>query len=224
MERLADPANYMNDPALALEARADPVEPKADVLGRLKAMAAWRELEARDKNLPRGRIVKDETLADIAVASAAQPGGARQGARSFGSLERQRYRGAPDGGDGQCRAPAPRTEMPAREDRGPGLGKEGALVADLLKLLLKIQAHARSMSRRAWSPRRTIWNSLPPGGARGSPILDGWRFEQFGRDALDLVEGRMAFAVRNGKLVRSRIEDEPGGGVRTRAGAREPGA
>ena len=36
------------------------------VLGRLKALAAWRETEARDKNLPRGRIVKDETLADIA--------------------------------------------------------------------------------------------------------------------------------------------------------------
>ncbi len=36
------------------------------MLGRLKALARWRELEAQAKDLPRGRIVKDETLADLA--------------------------------------------------------------------------------------------------------------------------------------------------------------
>jgi ribonuclease D len=38
-------------------------------------------------------------------------------------------------------------------------------------------------------------------------ILSGWRFDEFGRDALDLVEGRLAFATENGKLKLSRIED-----------------
>src|ERR671921_460041 len=66
MERISDPSNYVNDPAqewkkVKIQSR------KPDVLGRLKALAAWRELEARSKNLPRGRIMKDETLADIAV-------------------------------------------------------------------------------------------------------------------------------------------------------------
>ena len=41
----------------------------------------------------------------------------------------------------------------------------------------------------------------------GLPILTGWRFEQFGRDALDLVEGRLAFAVVNGKLKMTRTEE-----------------
>ena len=36
------------------------------MLGRLKALAAWRELEAQGKNMPRGRIMRDETLADLA--------------------------------------------------------------------------------------------------------------------------------------------------------------
>jgi ribonuclease D len=36
--------------------------------------------------------------------------------------------------------------------------------------------------------------------------LQGWRFEVFGRDALDLVEGKMAFAVVHGKLKMTRIE------------------
>ena len=37
------------------------------MLGRLRAIAAWREREARQKNLPRGRIAKDETLAELAA-------------------------------------------------------------------------------------------------------------------------------------------------------------
>ncbi len=48
-----------------MEARAH-LGPQADVLGRLKALARWRELEAQGKDLPRGRIVKDETLGDLA--------------------------------------------------------------------------------------------------------------------------------------------------------------
>ena len=36
----------------------------------------------------------------------------------------------------------------------------------------------------------------------------GWRFEQFGKDALDLVEGRLAFAIENGKLKMSRVVEQ----------------
>src|SRR6478736_3531138 len=55
MERLADPSNYSVAPGEAWK-RVRISSRKADVLGRLKAIAGWRELEARDKNLPRGRI------------------------------------------------------------------------------------------------------------------------------------------------------------------------
>src|SRR4028119_649431 len=60
MERIADPANYENDPELAWK-RVRVASRKADVLGRLKALAAWREIEARGTNLPRGRTMKGET-------------------------------------------------------------------------------------------------------------------------------------------------------------------
>ncbi|MGZ8998729.1 MAG: ribonuclease D, partial [Allosphingosinicella sp.] len=48
MERISDPANYINDPALAWK-KVKIQSRKADVLGRLKALAAWRELESRSK-------------------------------------------------------------------------------------------------------------------------------------------------------------------------------
>ena len=65
MEKLADPANYANDLETAWHRIRAPSR-NAVVLGRLKALAAWRETEAQDKDIPRGRIMRDETLADLA--------------------------------------------------------------------------------------------------------------------------------------------------------------
>jgi ribonuclease D len=99
------------------------------------------------------------------------------------------------------------SELPAREDRGPGLGKDGALVADLLKLLLKIKAKESNVAPRLIAKAEEL-ELLAAGRREGLSILEGWRYEEFGHDALDLVEGRLAFAVRNGKLIRSRLKNE----------------
>ena len=52
------------------------------VLGRMKALAAWREGEAQHKNIPRGRIMRDETLADIASHPPKSQGDLAKGARA----------------------------------------------------------------------------------------------------------------------------------------------
>jgi len=96
--------------------------------------------------------------------------------------------------------------MPARDDRKPGLGKDGALVADLLKLLLKIRSKEIDVAARLLARSEDL-EALAAGQRDNIPILEGWRFDQFGRDALDLVEGRLAFAVVNGKLKMTRTED-----------------
>ena len=44
-------------------------------------------------------------------------------------------------------------------------------------------------------------------GIRDLPILEGWRYDVFGKDALELVEGKLAFAVRDGKLNMTHIDD-----------------
>jgi ribonuclease D len=101
--------------------------------------------------------------------------------------------------------PMPADLMPPRDDRKPGLGKDGALVADLLKLLLKIRAKESNVAPRLLA-RTDDLDMLAAGVREGLSILTGWRFDQFGRDALDLVEGRLAFAVVNGKLKMTRTE------------------
>ncbi len=94
--------------------------------------------------------------------------------------------------------------MPARTPRGAPLGKEGALVADLLKLLLKIRSREIDVASRLLARSEDL--ELLAAGIRELPLLQGWRFDVFGRDALDLVEGKMAFAVVNGRLKMTRIE------------------
>ncbi|WOK36905.1 ribonuclease D [Sphingomonas sp. C3-2] len=205
MERIADPSNYVTLPDSAWERVKIPSR-KAEVLGRLKALAAWREREAQNKNLPRGRIVKDETLADLA----AHP------PRQQADLSRVRGLSASWAGNDigsrlmtalAAATPLPASEMPTRDDRKPGLGREGSLVADLLKLLLKIRAREVSVAPRLLA-RSDELELLAAGQRDGLAILEGWRFDQFGSDALALVEGRLAFAVRHGKLVMTRAENE----------------
>lgn len=205
MDKLADPANYANDPGtLWHRIRASGRNPQ--MLGRLKALAAWREGEAQDKDIPRGRIVRDETLADLAShppkkqADLVKVRGLSNGWRDNDIGKRlMKVLGEAE--------PLPEDEMPERK-RGAPLGKEGALVADLLKLLLKIRAREIEVAARLLA-RSDDLEQLAAGVRRDLPLLEGWRFETFGRDALDLVEGKLGFGVENGRLKMTRIGEEP---------------
>jgi ribonuclease D len=203
MEKLADPANYANDLDTAWH-RIRPPSRSPVVLGRLKALAAWRESEAQAKDIPRGRIMRDETLADLAShppktqAELAKVRGLSQawkdndiGKRLMKVLVKAE--------------PLPGEELPDKPKRGAPLGKEGALVADLLKLLLKIRTREIDVASRLLT--RSDELELLAAGVRDLPVLQGWRYEIFGRDALELVEGKLAFAVENGRLKMTHIDD-----------------
>ena len=112
--------------------------------------------------------------------------------------------GAPGAGLGEA-GPLPDAEMPERDDRRPGLGKDGALVADLLKLLLKIRSRDIDVASKLLA-RADELEALAAGQRDGLGMLQGWRYDQFGRDALDLVEGRLGFTVKGGKLKMTRAE------------------
>ena len=206
MDKLADPANYANDRRAVAWKRIRSTGRNLTVLGRLKALAAWREGEAQHKNIPRGRIMRDETLADIAThppktqADLAKVRGLSNawkdndiGKRVLKVIEKAE--------------PLPKEELPEKGTPGAPLGKEGALVADLLKLLLKIRAREIDVAARLLT--RSDEMEALAAGVRNLPVLQGWRYEVFGRDALELVEGRLGFTVKNGKLAMTRVEETP---------------
>jgi ribonuclease D len=205
MERLANPANFAFPPEDAWKRLKLPNRNPV-VLGRLKAIAAWRESEARSKNLPRGRIIKDDTLMEIVLhPPKAQDDLGR--IRGLSAGWRANDIGARLIGALEAATPLEPSEMPDREPKRPGLTKDAALVSDLLKLLLKIRAKETGVAARLIA-RSDDLEALAAGVRKNLNILSGWRYEQFGKDALDLVEGRLAFAIENGKLKMSRVARE----------------
>jgi ribonuclease D len=203
MEKLADPSNYSNEPELAWH-RVRVASRKLDLLGRLRALCAWREREAQGKNLPRGRIAKDETIADIAAHPPRTQADLAK-VRGLSATWAQNDIGARMMAVLAAAEPLPPEEMPDRTDRKPGLTKDGSLVADLLKLLLKIRAKEIGVASKLLA-RTDDLEALAAGQRTGLGMLNGWRFEEFGRDALELVEGRLGFAVKDGKLHMARTE------------------
>lgn len=203
MDKLADASNYLIDPETSWKRLRQPGR-NPQVLGRLKALAAWREGEAQHKNIPRGRIMRDETLADIAShppkkqADLAKVRGL-SAAWKDNDIGKRLMKVIADA------EPLSPEEMPEKMKRGAPLGKEGALVADLLKLLLKIRAREIDVAARLLT-RADEMEALAAG-VRDLPVLQGWRYDVFGKDALELVEGKLAFAVRKGKLAMTHIDD-----------------
>ncbi len=203
MARVCDPATYANDPDIAWQ-RVRISSRKPEVLGRLKALAAWREREAKAKDVPRQRIVKDETLGELvsgppkAQADLARFRGLSQtwatndiGRRLMAALA--------------AAAPLPDAEMPARDAPRPGLSSEGALIADLLKLLLKIRAKEANVAPKLIARNEEL-DAIAGGVRAGLAILSGWRHDVFGKDALALVDGRLGFVVRDRKLLMTAVE------------------
>ncbi len=203
MEKLAEVSNYVTDLDLAWRRiRSQGRNPQ--VLGRLKALAAWRESEAQHKNIPRGRIMRDETLADIASHPPKQQKDLAK-VRGLSAAWRENDIGKRLMKVIEKAVPLEKDEMPEKMKRGAPLGKEGALVADLLKLLLKIRAREIDVAARLLTKADEM--EALAAGMRELPVLNGWRYDVFGRDALELVEGKLAFAVKDGKLTMTHIDD-----------------
>ena len=197
MEKLADPDNYVNDPEKAwLRVKAQ--GRNLEMLGRLKALAAWREREAQSKDLPRGRIMRDETLADIAGHPPRDQSKLGQ-VRGLSAGWKNNDIGARLMDIIAQAEPLSRDELPQKGGRRPKNGKSNALVTDLLKLLLKIRSAEMNVASRLLA-RADDLDRIVAGEREGVALLEGWRYEEFGRDALDLVEGRVSFTVKDGKL------------------------
>ena len=98
--------------------------------------------------------------------------------------------------------------MPDREPRRPGLTKDARAGQRPAQAAAQ---DPRQGDRRRGAADRPLRRSR--GARRGRPQepqypVSGWRYEQFGKDALDLVEGRLAFAIENGKLKMSRVVEQ----------------
>jgi len=196
MAALADPATYRLEPESAWE-RLRPRTGNRRFLAMLRAVAAWREREAQRINIPRQRLVKDETLLEIAATTPETP------------ADLARARGISEGfakgrsGAGLLAAVKAGKEVPddalpeAPKDRA-GPPASPALVA-LLKVLLAAKSEEHHVAPRLLASSDDL-DRLAAGDAEDVPAVHGWRREVFGEAAMALKAGRLALGVDGRKV------------------------
>ena len=197
MAGLIDPATYRSDPSEAwrrfrLRGRVDP-----RFFGVLRELAAWRETAARQRNLPRGRIMRDEAVLEIAAHTP----------KTIEALARTRSLGkgvaeGKLGGEileavqrGLAEAKTAPRAVPSRADPPAGLGP----TVELLRVLLKQRCEEHQVAQKLVASSEDL-ELIAADDEAPVPALSGWRHEIFGKDALALKHGRLALTVRRNRV------------------------
>jgi ribonuclease D len=201
---LKDPKLYRLDPESAWK-RLKPRTTNKRFLAMLVALAAWREREAQARDIPRGRVLKDEALTEIAAHPPenaegldrirAVPkgfGNSRLGKSLMEALEQGRSAAPPEGV----------AQAPQRRKREPS-----AAVIDLLKTLLRLKAEEAHVAPRLIANAEDI-EKLAAHEDDEVAALHGWRAEVFGNDARALRKGDLAIALENGEAVVVELEED----------------
>lgn len=183
---LTDTSTYDNNPNDAWQRlRFRNTTPR--YLATLQAVARWRELTARERNVPRGRIMKDETLTEVASAKPTSFTDL-QAIRGFHpTLQTGQYSKLFDAM--KAVESLPSCEYP-RLLAKPQFLPEVETLVDLLRLLLKNCAAKKQLVPRLIADKEEL-ELLASGNRDGLHVLQGWRHDIFGQHAVRLLEGKI---------------------------------
>jgi ribonuclease D len=198
MRAMTDPALYDVEPENAWK-RLRPRRHTAKYLSIFRAVAAWRERTAQARDQPRGRILKDEAIDELATQAPLDPEGL------------DRLRSVPKGFSGSRFGPelleAIREAVKNADTYAPQVTRSAApaspsagAVVELLKVLLKARAEDADVASKLIATVSDLEKIANDDNA-DTPALQGWRREAFGLDALRLKHGELAL-VLDGTRVR----------------------
>ncbi len=196
MESLTDPAIYSTNPDDAWR-RLRPRKNSAKYMGVFAQVAAWRERTAQERDMPRGRILKDEGIDEIATQLPSDPAAfdhLRSTSKGFGASK-----------FGLDLAEIIRTVLKNPEAYAPKVEKSPppvqvpASVVELLKVLLRIRCEEEGVAPKLLATVADL-EKIALSDAADVPALKGWRRQVFGEDALRLKRGELAL-VLNGTRV-----------------------
>ncbi len=193
---LADASNYRVDPDQSwrrIKARIQSKKQQA----ALMAVAAWREREAQSKNVPRGRILKDDAVAEIAI----------QVPQSKEAMQQLRLlpRGSADSSigkgilaavaEGLLRDP---NDIPAPRGRGEEMSPSQEAAAEVLKLALKIVSEQEGIAPKLLASSADI-DAIAISDSADVLAMQGWRRTVFGEIAIALKNGKATIGLEKGR-------------------------
>ena len=197
MKALTDPAFYDVDPEKAWR-RLKPRKTAQKYLAVFRAVAAWRERTAQQRDQPRGRILKDEAIDELAT----------QAPTSLDGLNT--LRGVPKGFGGSKFGPDllaainaaladPEGYAPVLEKAGPPPPPSAGAVVELLKVLLKARAEEAGVASKLIATVSDL-EKIAADDEANTPALVGWRREAFGADALKIKRGELGLVLDGARV------------------------
>ena len=164
----------------------------------LQKVAAWRETEARERNVPRSRVIKDDTIYEIAQQ---QP----KDAQALGKL-----RTIPNGWErstaGQALLTVVQAALATPKDDLPKLPRhvsapEGTGAAtEMLRVLLKLVTEENGVAAKVVATSDDLDQIAAKGEDAEVAAMHGWRRELFGETALKLIRGEVALKFEGKKI------------------------
>ncbi|MDP3117695.1 MAG: ribonuclease D [Phenylobacterium sp.] len=197
MQALTDPANYDVVPENAWK-RLKPRRHTAKYLAVYKAVAAWRERTAQQRDQPRGRILKDEAIDEVATQAPTDAAGL------------DRLRSVPKGFSGSKFGPDlleairealknPEAYAPVVERAKTTSSPAAGAVVELLKVLLKARAEDTGVASKLIATVSDL-EMIANDDDADSQALKGWRLEAFGADALRIKRGELALVLDGARV------------------------
>jgi ribonuclease D len=196
MRVLTSPDTYRMEPEHAWQRLQTRVR-KPKELAVLIEVAAWREREAQSRDVPRGRVLKDDLVGDIAVqapTTVERLGNLRSLPKGF---ERSKWGEAIV--EAVKRGLARDLKTLPKIDRPKG-APNGQATVELLKVLLRMTAERHGVAAKVIATMDDLDRIVADDDA-DVPALHGWRRELFGEKALALKHGRLALAVEKNRVV-----------------------
>jgi ribonuclease D len=196
MTVLTSPDTYRMEPEHAWERLKTRVR-KPKELAVLMEVAGWREREAQTRDVPRGRVIKDDTVVDIAVQAPTtldRLGALRSLPRGF---ERSKWGDAIV--DAVKRGLARDMKSLPRLDRTK-TSVNGQATVELLKVLLRMTSERHGVAAKVIATVNDL-DLIAADDKADVPALHGWRRELFGEKALALKHGRLVLGIEKNRVV-----------------------
>jgi ribonuclease D len=196
METLTSVETYVTEPEHAWKRMKMRVKSRK-ALGILIELAEWRESLAQRANIPRGRVMKDDALFDIANQAPKNTkdlGQLRAVSEGFARSEKGReVISAVERGKAKDLNSIPPLK------KGNPLDAQAVAICELLRVLLKAIAAENGVAPKMIATASDL-ERLAQSDEADIPALQGWRYDLFGEPALKIKRGELLLTVKDQRV------------------------
>ncbi len=194
--QLLEPALYENPPELAWQRISGASQLRGRALAVLQALAAWRERLAREENIPRSWIIKDEVLVNLARLSPTTI----EDIRLMRGLDERIVRRHGEQLLNLIATTDLQSQTSDQTKRPPRKTPEQEALFDALSAVVRLNAAGHAMNPTMLATRKDLEQFIEE--PDDSRLLEGWRKGMIGEDLQALLQGDIVLRVEAGRLIK----------------------